>query len=359
MKLSIFNSFISIHDKHTLIYNSFSDNFIVIKDQIKKISASDLPYIKSELPEFYEKLCKAGVIVEEETDETGNLRERIASIDNNADEYILHINPTLDCNLDCWYCYEEHKSGSEMAGDMMESTKKFIRNTLWNEEIKTFHLNFFGGEPLLHFNKLAKRIITFTEDLCKEYKKKLEISFTSNGTLLNDEIIHFLSKFTCGFQITLDGGESSHDKTRYYRNKKGTYGDIVSNILKLIDAGIGVIVRVNYTKNNIDDISGILDRFKDVPPENRSNLCFDFQRVWQDRPDKQDMTEVKIKGIREKFRKEKFKVLANHIPHNVRNSCYGDKVNHVVINYNGDVFGCTARDFTPDNRIGYLDAEGK
>lgn len=43
---------------------------------------------------------------------------------------------------------------------------------------------------------------------------------------------------------------------------------------------------------------------------------------------------------------------------NVMQSCYGDKTNHVLINYQGDLFGCTARDFTNENRIGYLDDQG-
>lgn len=85
---------------------------------------------------------------------------------------------------------------------------------------------------------------------------------------------------------------------------------------------------------------------------------FDFQRVWQDRIDRFDETENKIKDIRRKFTSANFIVLTNYIPHDVRNSCYGDKQNHVLINYNGDVFGCTARDFTPANRLGFLDKKG-
>lgn len=51
-------------------------------------------------------------------------------------------------------------------------------------------------------------------------------------------------------------------------------------------------------------------------------------------------------------------VLSNYLPCDVRNSCYGDKLNHILINYNGDVFACTARDFSQENRIGFIDANG-
>lgn len=112
-----------------------------------------------------------------------------------------------------------------------------------------------------------------------------------------------------------------------------------------------MIIRVNYTSENIDSVGDILGSFVNLSPASKSLLRFDFQRVWQDRKDRNDETENKIRIIRDKFREEGFTVLANYLPHNVRSSCYGDKLNHTLINYNGDVFGCTARDFTPRWRI--------
>lgn len=91
---------------------------------------------------------------------------------------------------------------------------------------------------------------------------------------------------------------------------------------------------------------------------NRKYIKFDFQRVWQDRSYSNDETEHKIRDIRQKFQRAGYIVLANYIPHDVTDSCYGDKINHILINYNGDVFGCTARDFTIENRIGQLDSKG-
>lgn len=98
--------------------------------------------------------------------------------------------------------------------------------------------------------------------------------------------------------------------------------------------------------------------FENLPVEARTLLKFDFQRVWQDNA-KNDCTEEQIKYIRDSFKSAGFIVLTNYIPRSVTNSCYGDKVNHVLINYNGDVFGCTARDFTRQNSIGVLDASGR
>ena len=85
-----------------------------------------------------------------------------------------------------------------------------------------------------------------------------------------------------------------------------------------------------------------------------------FQRVWQDRNDNvEDETEEKITQIRNLFRDAGFAVNTNYLLHGVSNSCYGDKLNHLLINYNGDVYGCTARDFNKENRIGFLDSCGE
>ena len=125
-----------------------------------------------------------------------------------------------------------------------------------------------------------------------------------------------------------------------------------------MSAGVFVIVRVNYTSENIDGVACILEVFRDIPCAMKKNASFDFQRVWQDRKDKFDSTEERMKSIRTMFANNGFTVLANYIPHNVECSCYGDKLNHALINYDGMVFGCTARDFVRENSIGQLSPDG-
>lgn len=358
MKLSVFNTVIPIEDKHTLLFNAFTNKFVVVRNRLLDVENTSLEILQAETPYLYNQLCEAGAILEDSEDEIRSLKERIEIADNNINEFRLHINPTLDCNFNCWYCYENHVTGSKMNTEALEAAKKFIKSILVKPEIAFFELGFFRGEPLYHFKSVAKNIIEHTGNLCKELGKKLHVHFTSNGALVTPEMVEFLSQYNCGFQITLDGGKAKHDKTRYSKNSVGSYDIIVKNILLLASANIDVIVRVNYTSENIDSVTSIFDSFKDVPEECKTRIKFDFQRVWQDRPNEEDETELKITEIRRRFRHENFIVLANYIPHDVRDSCYGDKINHILINYNGDVYGCTARDFNKDNRIGFLDESG-
>lgn len=86
---------------------------------------------------------------------------------------------------------------------------------------------------------------------------------------------------------------------------------------------------------------------------------FDFQRVWQQRTNEVDKTENTISSIREKFRKNGYRVLINYLHTNATDVCYGDKKNYLMINYNGEIYGCTARDFISSNRLGVLENDGK
>lgn len=358
MKYSIFNTCLSINDRHTLFYNAFSGKFVVVKNSLVDLHTQSINTLRSDNPNLYERLKDAGLIIEDSINEPELLREFIMKADNNYDEFILHINPTLDCNFNCWYCYENHVPKSKMGLAVLDATKAYINSILSNPQIKSLEIGFFGGEPLLYFNSVAKILVSHAAKRCINLDKRFHVHFTSNGALLTDNIVNFLSQYPCGFQITLDGGRSFHDKTRYYKNRKGSYDSIVKNIHRLVNVNIDVIVRVNYTKENIDSINSILESFRDINVNRRKFLKFDFQRVWQDRKKNSDQTEQKIALIRKTFRNEGYLVLANYIPHDVRNSCYGDKINHALINYNGDVFGCTARDFTKENRIGRLQASG-
>ena len=356
-RFSQFNSKLLIN-KHLVVYNSLTEKMVLIKNQTIS-SWADLKSMSEFDPILKCNLIEAGILIEEGVDETLELEKRILEGINGNGEYTLHINPTLDCNFRCWYCYENHLVGSQMNDDILSRVKEYISKIVRRDDITQLSLGFFGGEPLLYFDKVAKKIILHADEECREYGKTLHVSFTSNGYALNDDIIKFLSKYDSGFQITLDGGKNDHDSTRFTKNGVGSYDRIVSNIHKLVAHGIKVIVRVNYTSKNIDSVRSIYHSFSEVGDNLKSNISFDFQRVWQDRESGHDATEVKISEIRSYFSGNGFSVHTNYIPRDVRYPCYGDKKEYLLINYNGDVFGCTARDFTTENRVGFLDGSGE
>ena len=80
----------------------------------------------------------------------------------------LMINPTLDCNLHCWYCYEKHVKGSSISTDIMNGILGLIsKNCIGQRNIKKLILSFFGGEPLLEFDSVRK-IILHSSECCEK-----------------------------------------------------------------------------------------------------------------------------------------------------------------------------------------------
>lgn len=355
MKLSIYNSIIYISGKHSLIYNASSEKFIVIKDKLIKpeliLNDSDTNSIS-----MYKD---AGVLIEDEVNEIDELKKLISTTDNNNKTIQIHINPTLDCNFRCWYCYEKHLANSKMSPEIVSAVKQYIKSKLMSvAETENLHLSFFGGEPLMYFKDTAEPIIKYSADVCDEMGIKFDINFTSNADLLTEDIISFLSSYSCGFQITLDGDREAHNKTRFRKGGEGSFDNIIKNIKQLIANKIGVILRINYTSENIESIASIPDLLKDIEETNKRFLRIDLQRVWQDKKKTKDAAEIKANEIRYHFEDKGFVVLCNYLLHSVKDSCYADKANYLLINYNGDIFGCTARDFNKKNRIGYLKSDG-
>ncbi len=355
MKLSKYSSCVPISG-HTLVYDAFTDKYVVIKHH--ELDRMSLQAMASREQTLYHHLCEAGVFIAEDTDEVSLLRGRIAAAENNSHEYLLDINPTLDCNFNCWYCYENHIKGSMMSPETVSHVKQLMNIILSRPTIQVLHLGFFGGEPLLGFQQVVKPLIEHAASQCDSLSKHLHVHFTTNAGVLDTEMIEYLSNFNCGMQITLDGGKERHDKVRFSKGGKGSYDRILHNITELLKREVSVILRVNYDTQNIDTVEALIEDVIAIPEKVRTHLLIDFQRVWQDREHSTDATESKAMMIRKFCEKKGIRVGKNFMLRDVRHTCYADKVNHALINYDGNVFACTARDFTSDSAIGSLSPEG-
>lgn len=358
MKLSKYITFLTIEGKHSIVFNALTQKFTIIRGTCLSSEHVLKDYLIKH-PQVEKELISAGILIPDNTDEEALLISNLCKHRENNDVFIIHLNPTMDCNLRCWYCYEQHIPGSQMTSEVMFALKRLIDKITESNKFKVLQLGFFGGEPFLKFDECAVEIINYADQQCKNHDLKLSINFTTNGTFLDERIIKYLSGFDCGFQITLDGGKQHHDKTRFFRGGNGTFETILKNIELAAKYKISTIVRINYTDSNIDSVSTIYDKFHSLKGELVDFLRFDFQRVWQTKSDGDDEAEEKASSLRMKFNESGLTVLPNFILNNVVSPCYGDMNNYLMVNYNGDIFGCTARDFTSDNRIGYLTQSGE
>lgn len=359
MKFSIYNSLIRISEKHALFFNSYSNSFLLLNNKLYNLlnTTTDPVSLETNFHAFFSQLQKNGFIVEDELDEFVRLKKLILELDDDPHSYILTINPTLNCNFNCWYCYEEHPKDSNMSITTLNKIYKLIEKILASSDLNQFYLAFFGGEPLLKFRTIVKPLINYTRKMCEDRGIRFIVSFTTNGYLFDIDKVRFLSDLdSCYAQITLDGCREDHNSVRHLQSQNSSFDKIVKNVFLLIENNCEVILRVNYTCENIDRLIEILPSFTPIKEELKGRIEFDFHQVWQDKHKGGDLSD-KLTYIRATFRNSGFKV-THASQHRIFNSCYADKENGCVINFNGDVFRCTAKDFCTFPRDGFLNDNG-
>lgn len=351
-----------IMDDIHIFYNMISDSIILVTPEIFNIIANNitnLHKIENIHPDLFARLLQSKSIIKTGSSASDDIVQIWKDEDNNPTQVKITIIPTLQCNLRCWYCYENHNTTAAISNDTINSIKQFIELTAMRPSIRKIIVDFFGGEPLLYFDTCVKPIVSFAEKICKIYSKSLGIAFTTNGVLLTNEKCDFLYNInaTTSFQITLDGNEESHNAVRFLKGGIGTYRIIMQNIAYAVSKKLQVSIRFNYThKNHVSYKSTIDELLKCFGPELDKNLIdFSFHKVWQE----QDTAEIEssMSSHRDAVAKDGF---TYNIPIGLGSPsrCYADNPNDVVFNYNGDVYKCTARDFTSEQSEGKLQENG-
>lgn len=345
MKYSIFNNIVSVSENIDAVYNAFTDKTLFVKKGLLK--KNDLLLHETAL---YEVLQKNGFILDEDIDELNIYKKNVVEIEDDKNSYHLLINPTVDCNFSCWYCYEKHVR-SQMTEDVLNKVMLCIDKIL--EQRKLLQISFFGGEPLMFFRQVIIPLLEHVKAMSNLTECSYFVNMTSNGFLFNEERIKTLKQYNFnGVQITLDGDRTHHNKVRYNKNGIGSYDKIILNIKDLVKNKIPVTLRINCTHENINSLSEIASSFDDLNQLDKYYLRIDLQVVWQEV--KQDCLVELMDNIIDSFYNKG--ILATKM--SFRDFCYADKRNSCLINYNGDIFKCTAIDFENTPRDGYLKDDG-
>lgn len=342
-----------------VIYNAATDQLVALTPQLANIfneSKAAPEKIKAQHAELYDHLLQKGIFVCDDADETEAYIRKREEYERSSGEYTITINPTLACNMSCWYCYESHKNMPAMSADVKQSVLLLIDKLLADNKLKKLNLSFFGGEPLLYFDKVVVDIINHAKMQCKAFDAKLSIHFTTNAYLLTDNVLKHLEGLDVSFQITLDGGKQVHDSVRKTKGGEPTYARIVEHIHQTLSRGFSVGVRFNYTAKSIPSFIDVVKDFSHLPQEQKQLVNFTFQRVWQDNEGDASQVEQQVEHIERAF--EQAGLFVNNAKSYIVPYCYADGVNTVVVNYNGDLFKCTARDFAPKSKEGTLAADG-
>ena len=165
----------------------------------------------------------------------------------------LHI--AHDCNLACRYCFaEEGEYHGRRALMSFEVGKKALDFLIANSgSRRNLEVDFFGGEPLMNW-EVVKQLVEYGRSQEKEHNKNFRFTLTTNGVLLNDEIMEFCNREMSNVVLSLDGRREVNDRMRPFRSGKGSYDLIVPKFQKFAQSRgtKDYYVRGTFTRNNLD-----------------------------------------------------------------------------------------------------------
>ncbi len=184
----------------------------------------------------------------------------------------LHI--AHDCNLACQYCFaEEGEYHGRRALMSFEVGKKALDFLVANSgSRRNLEVDFFGGEPLMNW-EVVKQLVEYGRSIEEANNKKFRFTLTTNGVLLNDDILDFVNKEMGNIVLSTDGRKEVHDRMRPFRNGKGSYDLIMPKFKKVADSRnqTNYYVRGTFTHYNLDfsnDVLSLADQgFKQISVE--------------------------------------------------------------------------------------------
>lgn len=171
----------------------------------------------------------------------------------------LHVAHT--CNLNCSYCFaSQGKYQGDRAVMSFEVGKRAFDFLIENSGTRrNLEVDFFGGEPLMNWD-VVKQLVAYARSIEKEHNKNFRFTLTTNGLLIDDEVIDFLNKEMSNVVLSLDGRRDVHDLFRKDYAGNGSYERIVPKFKRLVEArgGKDYYVRGTFTHNNVDFTNDIL-----------------------------------------------------------------------------------------------------
>lgn len=336
-----------------IYYNCITDEVLVVNNADKELLDNILNDSKNYLnhyPTLIDGFVNKRFLVETMVDEYEELilRNRLSIFSNK--NYMLTIIPTLNCNLSCWYCTAKDEKPHKINDKVQLNIKKHISHLLNNNHVTGIHLDWFGGEPLLHFYDVIYPISQYTKEACllnHQYSNHV----TTNAVLIDEEMCSKFNEIGLrSFQISIDGNEKKHNKVKNV-NGVGTFSKVLENINSVLEKvnNSRLTLRINYDNKTLD---GVIEIFEKIDSKNRHRVVVDLQRVWQTKS--QSISNEKLIEIID---------FSNQLGYDTRyalfdrkeyHTCYSDRFYHSVINHDGNIYKCTAAGYEKENIIGHL-----
>lgn len=184
----------------------------------------------------------------------------------------LTICPTMGCNFDCPYCFEDHGRG-RMSPEVQDDVVDLAKRMLEAGGGKQLRVTWFGGEPLLVpdiIESLSERLMALAEERGGEYTAEI----VTNGYLLSQDVVDMLERVKVQTaQVTIDGLGATHDATRYLRGGGPTFDRIVHNLCTL-KIPFPVDIRHNVHEKNRSETDALKEFVGQIADESGNTLNY-------------------------------------------------------------------------------------
>ncbi len=249
-----------------LLYNAGSGAVIRLDGEDGQAIADLLTRNVSELPsgiiplDVLSMLRNGGFVVPTGWDERAHIQSRYWNARRQT-PLVLTVTTTQDCNLGCFYCYEERTKEKLSEADV-PSLVEFVRFRLQQSQKRSLHVDWYGGEPLLNVAFLEPASIAL-QQLCRDVKVDYHASVVSNGTCWPEAPQEFIRRHAIRqVQISFDGMREKHNRTRRYRSEYATpsessFDRAVTLVDQLLDV-VRVDIRLNLGSHNRSDLMPFL-----------------------------------------------------------------------------------------------------
>ena len=185
----------------------------------------------------------------------GELKQKTAGV---VKALCLHVAHT--CNLNCSYCFASqgkyHGDRAVMSFEVGRQALDFL--IAHSGDRRNLEVDFFGGEPLMNFD-VVKRLVAYARSIEKEHNKNFRFTLTTNGVLIDDDVIDFANRECSNVVLSLDGRKEIHDRFRVDYMGRGSWDKIVPKFQKLVKAreGKNYYMRGTFTHANPDFLKDI------------------------------------------------------------------------------------------------------
>lgn len=272
----------------------------------------------------------------------------------------LIVFPTEQCNFRCIYCYEDFAVG-RMRPPVINGLKEFLTRRV--PSLSTLRLSWFGGEPTTAPD-IIENIMSHAISIAGDDGAEIHGDMTTNAYRLNAGMLAMLCDLRITeFQVTLDGPEKFHNKTRSLANGRGTFSRIFDNLrgAKATSLPFAMTLRIHLTPENAELMPDFVDELRETLLDDPRFMLF-FKAVghWGGPNDREFHVLGKSKeaSLIESLKLRTRGEVSQSNPQYEEDVCYAARPNNFIVRADGRIEKCTVALNKPANLVGRLNANG-